>query len=131
MTKSTKMLQEIENEPLKSFHESSGIYALFDVKKGIFGQLFEAMSDDHARRMFITLLTTNQRSDITDFPQDFSLYHFGYFDNSLGEFMMNSQPIQLMTGLYAKHLANDLMKGRLEDVVGQQDSDVSENTDSI
>lgn len=55
------------------------LYSIFDKALGEYAPPFTAPSDLHALRMFEKAL-----SDIS-FPDDYRLYHMGYFESETGE----------------------------------------------
>lgn len=105
------------------------LFSLYDVKAGVFTQLFEARSDDDAKRMFMTLLRSGQQNQITEFPEDFILYSFGEFDNTNGEFVLYDAPVKIMTGFECVLAVNNLNKRYSE--LSNADSETVEVPDEV
>lgn len=59
-------------------------FSVFDSKAGAFGQPFFAFNPAIAQRM-VAVSVRDGESFLSKFPQDYSLYHIGSFDDSTGE----------------------------------------------
>lgn len=62
----------------------SNIYSLFDRKMQKYGLPFNAPNDDIAKRMLISTINAGGTT-ISDFPEDFSLFKLGKYNDDTGE----------------------------------------------
>lgn len=60
-------------------------YSIYDSAAATYRQVYLFDREAEAKRFAIQLLT-QQESDITRYPDDFSLCHIGEFDSSTGKF---------------------------------------------
>lgn len=72
-----------------------GVFSLHDVKANIFAQPFYSANPDTAKRAFANALMEG-KGDMVKFPEDFNLWHLGWFDDDAGTFE-EFQPEQLAT----------------------------------
>ena len=59
------------------------IYVIFDKTANLYGNLIALPNDDVAIRLFKTMVN-GEKSNISDYPEDFSLHCVGYFDENIG-----------------------------------------------
>ena len=103
------------------------LFSFLDIKTEHFGVPFEALTFEDAKRIFLTLLSGSNNSMLTQYPDDFILYHIGDFDKENGRLLPNEAPYRILTGLEALRMLNNLRKERLENVDGQQIECVTED----
>lgn len=119
--------------------EQRMLFSFFDVKSEVFGRVLEARTLDEAKRIFISLLLSGDRSNITEYPHDFQLFCLGDFDNVTGK-IEACLPYSILSGLEAIQLAkqcsinslNNLLHNERGDSndVGNNSSNGSEDSDS-
>lgn len=59
-----------------------GVYSILDRKAGAYGELLFFTNDAIAHRAIAEVMT--QPSNYTKYPEDFDMYHVGFFDNETG-----------------------------------------------
>lgn len=69
-------------------------YAVYDGKAGAYGQPFFAPTEGIATRMVLEALR-DPNAMISKYPEDYTLYWIGAFDDSCGEFMAQ-KPLSVM-----------------------------------
>lgn len=75
-------------------------YSVKDSKSGTFGNPFYAQNDALASRSF-EQASNDPQTTINAYPEDFSLYRIGNFDDQSGEFTSEKQP-QFITNAVVK-----------------------------
>lgn len=76
------------------------IYSVYDSKARTFSNPFVSMRQEMAIRDF-TQAARDPQSQISNFPEDYTLFEMGEFDDEIGTFNTHSQPINLgMASLY-------------------------------
>lgn len=75
------------------------IVAMYDSAAQMFGRPFFVQSTGIAIRSFSDEIKREANdNDLYKHPEDFTLYHLGSFDDSMGQFELPSSPIQLIRG---------------------------------
>lgn len=72
------------------------VYSILDVKAQLFGQLFQAPTDVHAKRSF-DRLKADTNSQIYYYPEDFVLYYVADFNDATGIITQKSIPELIAT----------------------------------
>lgn len=72
----------------------SGIYSIRDAKIEAFGQPFLFVKPGPAIRAFADEVS-NPQSNLFKHPEDFALFHLGYYDDETGLFTSLPQPEQI------------------------------------
>lgn len=88
------------------------LFSLFDNAAHVFGPLIAYESRELAIRNFIVAMLSNQKSAVSDFPDDFILYELGDFNNSTGSIIPHPTPVIVMTGFEALESAKRYLKQR-------------------
>lgn len=108
------------------------LFSLYDTKAECFGNLFEARTDEEAKRIFISLLLTGDINNITQYPQDYVLNRIGDFDNKCGT-LSGTVPIQVITGFEAKQFAKQYYINQTTPLIEEKgeslDGSANSNTD--
>lgn len=105
------------------------IFSLRDNKAEVFGPLFEARTEDEAKRMLISALLSGGESNLSRYPQDHSLYLLGDFDNVNGILDVIPQNM-ILTGLEACQLCKQY-KDNMSLLFGDVTKTEDENVNSI
>lgn len=71
-------------------------YSIYDSKTKLFDEDWSSPNHDTARRAF-TQLVNNPKSMANQFPEDYTLFHVGYFLNELGTYEKLLTPISVAT----------------------------------
>jgi len=66
------------------------LFAIYDAKAKIYNRPFHQVNKAVAERAAATFMQNNE--DIKHNPEDFSLHHFGSFDDVNGKFELHEQP---------------------------------------
>ena len=75
------------------------IVAMYDSAAQMFGRPFFVQSTGMAVRSFGDEIKRNDpQNDLFKHPEDFTLYHLGSFDDSMGVFDLPASPILLVRG---------------------------------
>lgn len=75
-------------------------FTIRDSKTQFFGQPWFMRSHGEAERTFAKL-AKDPKSDISNFPEDYDLYHLGEFDDQTGKFELLDTPQHLMKAVNA------------------------------
>lgn len=105
------------------------IFSLRDNKAEVFGPLFEARTEDEAKRMFISALLSGGDSNLIRYPQDHGLYLIGDFENVNGDLTIIPATM-ILTGLEACQLCK-AYKADMSQLFGDITKVEDENVDSI
>lgn len=73
------------------------VYAIFDKKSIMYKTPFLAHNDDVAIRMFSSAVN-GERSELSDFPEDFDLYKLASFDDESGTYCNEPSPVIITNG---------------------------------
>lgn len=75
------------------------IVAIYDSASQMFGRPFFVQVTGMAVRSFgDEVKRADAQNDLYKHPEDFSLYHLGTFDDSIGSFVLPSAPVLLVRG---------------------------------
>ena len=72
------------------------IYSIYDVKAEVFHLPFYNKTHGEAERNFLQL-TKDEKSMIAKYPEDFSLYHMGTYDDSTGLIQSLKEPMLIVS----------------------------------
>lgn len=72
------------------------VYSVFDSKAAVYGTPFFQVNDMVAMRSF-SQLANDSNSSVNRFPEDYTLYLIGYYDDSVGE-VKGCEPKPLLNG---------------------------------
>lgn len=79
------------------------IFTVFDTKAAIYGQPFYAVTDGIALRMFSDAVNNNSPDNaLNRYPEDFTLYYIGEFDDVTGSVTGNLTPMLVANGTVVK-----------------------------
>jgi len=79
------------------------IFTVYDTKAAIYGQPFYAVTDGIALRMFSDAVNNNSPDNaLNRYPEDFTLYYIGEFDDATGSVTGNLNPILVANGTVVK-----------------------------
>lgn len=79
------------------------IFTVYDTKAAIYGQPFYAVTDGIALRMFSDAVNNNSPDNaLNRYPEDFTLYYIGEFDDATGSVTGNLIPILVANGTVVK-----------------------------
>lgn len=79
------------------------IFTVYDTKASIYGQPFYAVTDGIALRMFSDAVNNNSPDNaLNRYPEDFTLYYIGEFDDATGSVTGNLTPILVANGTVVK-----------------------------
>ena len=68
------------------------MYAVYDVKADVYGQIFNLVNDDVAKRVLVPTVN-NPEHNYGMFPEDFYLTKIGTYDDSTGIIQSDLKPI--------------------------------------
>lgn len=77
------------------------VFAVKDTKGGMFLTPMHARSHGEAERMFKEA-TSDERSLICKYPEDYDLYHLGKFDDQTGKYDLKPAPEHIVNALNIK-----------------------------
>lgn len=78
------------------------VYAIYDRKAAVYSQPFYCPNDQVAMRM-LSAMVNDRSTQISAFPEDFSLHQLGTFNDASGVFVTPKEPVPLIN-------ANSLVK---------------------
>lgn len=81
------------------------IYSIYDSKAGIFNTPFYQNSHGEAERSF-SQLTRDPKSTVSQYPEDFDLYHLGTYDDSTGKMQLLDAPAHMLKATAVKPQIN-------------------------
>lgn len=70
------------------------VFSIYDSAAEAYNQPFFAQAKGQAVRMF-TQMCNDPKSNINQYPSDFTLFHIGSFDDSSAKFTLHPSPIGL------------------------------------
>lgn len=79
------------------------VFTVFDQKAGMYLVPMFQVSRGVAQRLFLAAVKDREH-EFGKFPEDFSLFELGEYDESCAEFRLHGHPELLMTGLQARAL---------------------------
>ena len=68
------------------------MYAVYDIKADVYGQIFNLVNDDVAKRT-LTPVVNNPEHNYGMFPEDYHLTKVGTYDDSTGIIQSDLKPI--------------------------------------
>jgi hypothetical protein len=71
------------------------MFAIKDDKVDSFNTPFTVPHETHAIRNVKSMLI-HEHNSITEYPEDFSLYHIGCFDDTTGRILPNDTPVHIV-----------------------------------
>lgn len=74
------------------------IFACFDCKVEAYGNPFYMKTKGEAIRGFVEVVNDGQ-SQISKYPEDFTLFELGEYDDSNAKFLLHSTPISIGKGI--------------------------------
>ena len=79
------------------------IFTVYDSKAAIHGQPFYAVTDGIALRMFSDAVNNNSPDNaLNRYPEDFTLYYIGDFNDATGSVTGNLSPMLVANGTVVK-----------------------------
>ena len=79
------------------------IFTVYDTKAAIYGQPFYAVTDGIALRMFSDAVNNSAPDNaLNRYPEDFTLYYIGEFDDATGSVTGNLTPMFVANGTVVK-----------------------------
>lgn len=80
------------------------IVSLLDKKGRLYKNPFFVPNTDVAVRSLRGAVNATEQSDLTQYPEDFALYHLGTFDDETGLITPLAAPLHIMDALQLKRL---------------------------
>jgi len=78
------------------------VVALFDKKAQVFKTPFYMPRLEMAARALSGAVNSNDKNDLSEYPEDFALYHLATFNDENGEFSNNTPPIFIAEAMQFK-----------------------------
>lgn len=78
------------------------VYSIRDAKAEAFMRPFFAPTNGMAMRSFRDAVNAGGEEPVAKHPEDYALYHIGYFDELVGELTRMDQPVMLALAITLK-----------------------------
>ena len=75
------------------------MYALLDHTAQIFLNPITFINDKDAIRWFGSVVNSDEKTNVSQHPEQFTLYRLADYDDQLGTYQDNAQPVQVITGI--------------------------------
>lgn len=79
------------------------LYAVYDKKVSVFGNLIPALNDQDATRAVRTAVNDpSKQNPIAVYPEDYDLYFIGQYDEMVGKLMQDEMPRHVTSAIALK-----------------------------
>lgn len=105
------------------------IYSIYDMKAESYGNLFVAVTDGIASRCFAQVVAFSGNEDYSRYPEDFTLYCLGEFNNGTGD-ICSERPRPVISALSVLSMIRGAAVGG-ESPLKQQSAGNADSADAV